>query len=143
MQAISSFNSLELQLLGYGYHKCVFIELYCPRHGAWRIGLADDPASERHPCPECHALVASSPALCCGFTRKPLPVSEFVNGRCLHWDEIKDETDDWKWERAKARRKGGRKNDPRIKLRTTEQIRARDKREPCSLARPASVAPLS
>jgi hypothetical protein len=105
MEVPSSFSSLEIEFRKFGFQPCVFLETYCKRHGAFRSAITGTAESDdRYPCPRCGALVACSPPLANGFTKRELPFSEFVDGRLLHNDKI-SEKEDWERERARLRRR--------------------------------------
>jgi hypothetical protein len=80
------FSDIGSDLLSNGYQKAVFLELECVKHGACRLGISREQAlGERYACPECQHLSPCSGVMSSGYTRRPLPISEFWHGRG-HWD---------------------------------------------------------
>ena len=65
---ISSFDSLAIELLKYGYSPIIYLEIYCPVHGGWRGSLTE--ASPMVPCPQCGVLREAA-VIAVGFTRQP------------------------------------------------------------------------
>jgi hypothetical protein len=72
-----------LALLGLGYHRVFYAELYCGKCGSIRVGIELAP-EERHPCPICSQSCCCASLACVGFSRRPVPFFEIVEARSVY-----------------------------------------------------------
>jgi hypothetical protein len=65
---VPSFDSLSLQLLGFGFFPVFYAELYCQKDGGWRCAVTA--CDELMACP-CCGVQRSAAVVAKGFTRSP------------------------------------------------------------------------
>jgi ribosomal protein S27E len=119
-----SFDHLSLELLKFGYHKVLYLEVSCLRCGDYRV--AQDAVFAQGntvpSCPACGRRAEASPILCEGFSKHETPFHERIKAplsvNALSYVMTTIDDDDKvaaKVRRQQAGRNGRRRQDRRIR----------------------------